>query len=176
MNIRQDSLTELEGAILSEVHHRGRSTAFQVRKAFQVSPSLEWSGSAGAIYPAIAKLTASGLIHSEKTETGRKTSLLSLTAEGEGRLNDWICDPSRAASVGLDPFRLRAGMWGALPAPMRRAALEALHGRIREEIEGLKARLTDLDAVERERIELAILLQQARLGWLDLRLAEMSAI
>ena len=172
MNNRQDSLTELEGAILSEVHHRGRSTAFQVRKAFQVSPSLEWSGSAGAVYPAIAKLTASGSIRSEKTDSGRKTSLLSLTPEGETRLNDWICDPARAASVGLDPFRLRAGMWSALPAQTRRAAFDALHRRIGEEIVGLKARLTDLDAVERERIELAVLLQQARLDWLNLRLAE----
>ncbi len=174
MKNRQDSLTELEGAILSEIHHRGRSTAFQVRKAFQVSPSLEWSGSAGAVYPAIAKLTASGLILSERTDSGRKTSLLSLTAEGETRLNDWICDPARAASVGLDPFRLRAGMWGALAEPMRRTALKALHSRIREEIDELRARLVDLDAVERERIELAILLQQARLRWLDLRLADAS--
>ncbi len=172
MNNRQDSLTELEGAILSEVHHRGRSTAFQVRKAFQVSPSLEWSGSAGAVYPAIARLTASGLIRSEKTDAGRKTSLLSLTAEGEMRLNNWICDPARAASVGLDPFRLRAGMWSALSAPTRRAAFDALLRHIQKEIEELRARLTDLDAVERERIELAILLQQARLDWLKLRMPD----
>ena len=53
MNNRQGSLTELEGAILSEIHHRGASTAFKERKAFQESMSLEWRGSAGAVYPAI---------------------------------------------------------------------------------------------------------------------------
>ena len=37
-------VTELEGAILSEIHHRGHNTAFQVRRAFQTSPSIEWSG------------------------------------------------------------------------------------------------------------------------------------
>ena len=35
-------LTELEGAILSEVFYRGRQTAFQVRRSFADSPSLEW--------------------------------------------------------------------------------------------------------------------------------------
>ena len=49
-------VTELEGAILSEIQHRGNHTAFQVRRAFQTSPSIEWSGSAGAIYPAIKHL------------------------------------------------------------------------------------------------------------------------
>jgi len=172
MNNRKDPLTELEGAILSEVHHRQRSTAFQVRKAFQVSPSLEWSGSAGAVYPAISKMVASGLVRSETTSSKLKTRLLALTAEGEARLNDWICDLDRAVSVGLDPFRLRAGMWDAIAPATRRRAFEALRQRIESEIEALAAGLAQLDAVEGERIELAIVLQKSRLSWLDQRLTE----
>lgn len=167
MNNRKDPLTELEGAILSEIHHRRRSTAFQVRKAFQISPSLEWSGSAGAVYPAISKMVISGLVNSESTSSKLKTRLLTLTPDGETRLNDWICDPERAASVGLDPFRLRAGMWDAIEPATRLRALGALRQRIESEIEALAALLPQLDAIEGKRIELAIVLQRSRLIWLD---------
>lgn len=170
MTSRKDLLTELEGAILSEIHHRERKTAFQVRKAFQVSPSLEWSGSAGAVYPAISKMVAAGLVKSDSTSSKLKTRLLTLTADGETRLNDWICDPERAASVGLDPFRLRTGMWDALAPATRRRAFEALRQRIWSQIETLATQLPDLDAVEGQRIELAIVLQESRLSWLDQRL------
>lgn len=172
MDNRKDLLTELEGAILSEIHHRQRSTAFQVRKAFQVSPSLEWSGSAGAVYPAIGKMVSSGLVKSETTSSKLKTRLLTLTPEGEIRLNDWICDPERAASVGLDPFRLRAGMWDEIAPAARQMAFKALYKRIESEIETLAAQLPELDAVEAERIELAIVLQGSRLSWLNHRLTQ----
>ena len=172
MNSRKDLLTELEGAILSEIHHRQRSTAFQVRKAFQVSPSLEWSGSAGAVYPAISKMVAAGLVRSESTSSKLRTRLLTLTADGETRLNDWICDPERAASVGLDPFRLRAGMWDAIAPATRQRAFEALSQRIESEIEALATQLPELDSVEGQRIELAIVLQRSRLSWLNRRLTE----
>lgn len=172
MNSWKDSLTELEGAILSEIHHRHRSTAFQVRKAFQASPSLEWSGSAGAVYPAIGKMVASGLVRAEATSSKLKTRLLSLTPEGEASLNAWMCDLDRAASVGLDPFRLRAGMWDAIAPASRRPVFEALRQHIASKIEELTVCLADLDSVERERIGLAIVLQKSRLGWLDRRLDE----
>jgi DNA-binding PadR family transcriptional regulator len=172
MNSRKDFLTELEGAILSEIHHRQRTTAFQVRKAFQVSPSLEWSGSAGAVYPAISKMVTAGLVTSEATSSKLKTRLLALTEDGKTRLNDWICDPERAASVGLDPFRLRAGMWDKIAPAIRRRAFEALRQRIESEIKALVAQLRELDAVEGQRIELAMVLQRSRLSWLDQRLTE----
>jgi len=38
-------LTELEGAILAEIKNGGYETAFQVRRAFATSLSLEWKGS-----------------------------------------------------------------------------------------------------------------------------------
>lgn len=113
MNNLQCSLTELEGAILSEIHHRGASTAFKVRKAFEASRSLEWRGSAGAVYAAISRLAARGLMVASQTDSGRQTKLLSVTPDGLTALTDWICDPHRAASVGQDPFRLRSGVGAA---------------------------------------------------------------
>lgn len=172
MKKSEGGLTELEGAVLSEIHHRGNSTAFQVRKAFQVSPSLEWSGSAGAVYPAIQRLVAAGLIDAETQTTGRRTSTLSLTSIGVERLEDWICDPVRAASVGLDPFRLRSGMWAHLAPGRRMEALRGLETHVRAEIETLKTYAATLDTVERARIELSIMLNETRLIWLARALAK----
>ncbi|ATQ41110.1 PadR family transcriptional regulator [Caulobacter mirabilis] len=164
-------LTELEGAVLSEIHHRNATTAFKVRRAFQVSPSLEWSGSAGAVYPAIRRLTAAGLIEARPTTSGRKTSLLALTAEGVARLADWICDARRAISVGLDPFRLRSGMWDFLDADRRQAALTEALAALNQELAFLADYLSRLDKVERRRVELSIVLQKARIAWIEEELA-----
>lgn len=167
MNILQESLTELEGAILSEIHHRSARTAFKVRMAFQDSRSLEWRGSAGAVYPAIRRLSARGLIISEPTDSGRRTSLLSLTPLGITSLENWICDLARASSVGLDPFRLRAGMWSQLTNSRRDEALPRLRQAIEDEIKSMEDYMQTLDPVERPRIELAIQLNLTRLHWLD---------
>ena len=46
-------LTELEGAVLTEIALRGNDTAYKVRRAFQLSPSVQWRGSAGAVSPTL---------------------------------------------------------------------------------------------------------------------------
>ena len=167
MTKHSSGLTELEGAVLSEIHHRLNHTAFKVRRAFQTSPSIEWSGSAGAVYPAIRRLVEAGLIESNPITTGKKGSHLSLSHDGVAALEDWICDPVRATSVGVDPFRLRAGLWSTL-APARRAdALLALRRAVDEELARLKVTLDDLDPVERARSQWSIELQAMRLRWLE---------
>ena len=135
----QSGLTELEGAVLSEIHHRGALTAFKVRKAFQDSPSIEWSGSSGAVYPAIRRMTESGLIQEKLMAQARKVNHLALTQTGIDALNQWIVAPQRATSVGLDPFRLRAGLWPHLPAEVRKEGLQRVKGEIESEVEHLRA-------------------------------------
>lgn len=166
----ETTLTELEGAVLSEIHHRGASTAFQVRRAFQVSPSVEWSGSAGAIYPAIRRLTEAGLIHAEAPASGRRTRRLSLTAQGIARIQDWIADVGRATGVGLDPFRLRAGLWAHLAPGRRRSTLQAILAALEVEIAASEGLLRTLDPVERRRAEWALILQNARRQWVQAEL------
>lgn len=162
----ESPLTELEGAILSEIQHRGADTAFKIRRAFQNSPSIEWSGSAGAVYPAIRRLTAHGLIAAATAVSGRRTSILTLTESGGVRLNEWTCDVNRAAGLGLDPFRLRSGLWDHLPAHQRRAGLKALASKIERQIEELAEYRAALDTVEQRRVDLSIALQRSRLAWL----------
>ena len=125
-------ISELEGAILSEIEHRGQQTAFQVRKAFADSFSLEWKGSAGAIYPAVRRL--------EKA-----------------------CDPVLAASIGVDPFRLRAGIWAILTPEERKELFLGLEATIEANVGALEEYLDKTDRVERVRIEMAMAVQKARL-------------
>ena len=160
-------VTELEGAVLSEIHHRAHDTAFQVRRAFQTSPSIEWSGSAGAVYPAIRRLTVAGLIEATPIPTGRRGIRLTLSLKGVAALEAWICDPVRSASVGVDPFRLRAGLWDTLDNRARTAALRGVKHAIDQELERLLASLEVLDSVERTRTEWSIDLQRLRQRWLD---------
>ena len=165
------TLTELEGAILSEIHHRGAATAFKVRKAFLASPSVEWTASSGAVYPAMRRLTAQGLIHGEAQKSARKGNTLTLTAAGVDALNDWICDLDRAAGLGLDPFRLRSGLWAELPTAVRRKQLARLLVVLKANIADLEAYGSGLDHVERRRVDLSIAQQVSRAAWVEAELA-----
>jgi len=160
-------LTELEGSILSELHHRGRQTAFQVRRSFSTSPSTEWRGSAGAVYPAIKRLERDGLIEGAATGDRRASRLLSITAAGLAAMTEWACDPARACSVGIDPFRMRAGIWMGLDAARRAKVVAAVRRELAASVEALKTYRRHGDAIERASVELSLRQQRARLEWLE---------
>jgi DNA-binding PadR family transcriptional regulator len=160
-------LTELEGSVLSELHHRGRQTAFQVRRSFSASPSIEWRGSAGAVYPAIKRLERDGLIEGAAKGDGRATRLLSITAAGLEAMTAWACDPARACSVGIDPFRMRAGIWMSLDGALRAQVLPTIRRELLESIERLTGYSRHGDAIERASVDLSLRLQRVRLDWLD---------
>ena len=160
------AITELEGAVLTEIGYRGQRTSFQVRKAFQQSPTSSWSGSAGAVYPAIERLAVAGLVHSELQTGGRGTRLLSLTANGEAALLGWAQDTDRAGTLGADSFRLRVGLWRTLTLPAQLALITKMRAQIGAELAVLGGR-QDLDPIEAVGNRMAILQQQLRLDWLD---------
>lgn len=160
-------LTELEGAILSEIHHRGEQTAFKVRRSFETSPSLEWSGSTGAVYPAIKRLERDGMVAARATGDGRATRLLSLTPQGTAAMFAWACDPQRSASVGVDPFRMRAGVWLEMDPARRRAVLAQVKAALEASIEAHRGFARNRDTIERASVDLGLRLQQTRLDWLQ---------
>jgi DNA-binding PadR family transcriptional regulator len=160
-------LTELEGSVLSELHHRGRQTAFRVRRSFSVSPSIEWRGSAGAVYPAIKRMERGGMIEAEASGDGRATRLLSITAGGIEAMNEWACDPVRACSVGIDPFRMRAGIWMSLDPARRVATTASIRQELVESVERLASWSRHGDVIERTSVDLSLRLQRSRLAWLD---------
>lgn len=156
-------LTELEGAILSEIHDRGHDTAFQVRRAFASSHSLEWKGSAGAVYPAVKRLEQKGFLEASAAQGGRATRRLSLTDNGRAALMEWACDSRLATSVGIDPFRLRSGIWIGLPPERRRTLFASLRAEIASSLVVIQDMLDATDPIERVRLAQAIRVQRARL-------------
>lgn len=115
-------LTDLEGAALAEIATRGAATSYAVAQAFARSPSEFWSGSAGAVYPLIARLAARGLVAPSQAATGKRQRLdYRITPEGRDALEAWLLDARRAAGMGFDPLRSRLAHLH-LVAPARRKA------------------------------------------------------
>lgn len=160
-------LTELEGAILAELHTRGRDTAFQVRRAFATSLAIEWKGSAGSVYPAVKRLEQRGLVAATAAQGGRGTRLLSLTDSGRAALLAWACDAKLATSVGLDPFRLRSNLWAELDAQRRREVFAALRAEIAASFPLFEESLEKTVPSEKIRVTLAIQVQRQRLRALE---------
>lgn len=162
------NLTNLEGAILAEIEHLGPQTAFQVRSSFATSLSLEWKGSAGAVYPAVARLSQEGLILTSEPVGGRKARTLSLTRLGKATLMKWATDTSAASSVGVDPFRMRASLWAKLPRGEQRSLLIALEHELAHSVTELKECLASVDPIEAVRMSLSLHVQLTRLAQVKL--------
>lgn len=162
----RNRLTELEGVILAAVRRAGSITPYKLRQAFQDSPSMEWSGSAGAVYPAMRRLKAAGLMSAKAGDDGRGTEHYSLTKAGERTLLDWTSDAARAASAGTDPFRSRAPEWLMLPAASRARILRTLADAVRARCRVLKRDMAKTDRITRAQFALELDLQRARLRWI----------
>jgi DNA-binding PadR family transcriptional regulator len=134
-------LSELECFVLGLIWKDGPCTAYALRQKLQASPSTQWSGSAGAIYPLVRRLERAGLLKSKPSGRGRRASLEYVTTQkGEAALRTWIGPPlpPEAVTVTHDPIRSRLRFLSALPPQQRRAwieaalaALEDLSGRVK---------------------------------------------
>lgn len=121
-------LSELECFTLGLVWQIGPCTPYVIRKRMLDSPSTQWSGSAGAIYPLMRRLKKHGLLRVKQEATGqRKHELYSITPAGLKALKQWIGPPmgDEAMTVTYDPLRSRARFLGALTPRQRLAWLKA---------------------------------------------------
>ena len=128
-------LTELEGSVLGLVWARQPCTPYRVRREFADSPSPHWSGSAGAIYPLMARLEAAGLLRSAAHATGgRDSRLYRATPAGRRALERWVgpAVPDEVAGVPPDPIRMRIASMEVLPPAQRRELLRQLESRMLE--------------------------------------------
>jgi DNA-binding PadR family transcriptional regulator len=162
-------LTELEGAILTEIALRGNDTAYKVRRAFENSPSVQWQGSAGAVSPAIHRLVNRGLLIAAPHPT-RRGRTLTLSAAGEEALDSWAADVEAACGVGLDPFRLRAGVWERLSPRRRNALFARLLAQLERELAIRRESPASFSELPQPK-ELAWALFESRVRWLKRRLS-----
>jgi len=120
--------SELECFVLGLVWDLGPCSPYLLRVHLARSPSSQWSASAGAIYPLVARLERQGLLSSRARTTGRRGHReLRITRQGVTVLRRWIGPPLApgAVTVSYDPLRSRARFLGILTAAERRAWVEA---------------------------------------------------
>lgn len=139
-------LSELEGAVLGIIGLEGPCTAYAVRARFLASPSPQWSGSAGAIYPLVERLERRGLLSSKAQKgTRRKGRLYALAPAGRRTLRAWLAPPLPGWALGVppDPLRTRLGFFHVLSPGERQAfvqeAREGVSLQIRAIREDLKS-------------------------------------
>ena len=121
------SVSELEGCVLGVIGLEEPVTAYAVAMVFVKSPSPQWSGSAGAIYPLVQRLRRKNLIRATRHAVGeRGRSLLSLAPAGRTAFQAWLGPPVRARVGGVppDPLRTRIRFLGLVSARRQRSFLE----------------------------------------------------
>ena len=138
----KERLSEIEGCVLALVSVEGPATPYALRKVFLDSPNPQWSGSAGTIYPLIARLLRRRLIRSKACLTGkRRGQIISLTPAGSRAVRDWIAVPipEWVAGVPPDPLRTRIRFIGAVNANQQRAFLRDAHQRLEQHLRAVEA-------------------------------------
>lgn len=165
--MQKRQLTELEGAILGAIKQLGAATGYRLRRVFLASSSLEWSGSAGSIYPAIRRLAEANYISAGAARDRRGSREFALTVKGERGIVAWLSDVDRAIGPGLDPFRSRAGLWFTLPQRQRAKLAKSLADATRARCRELKLKLTHMGDIDLRQAELELELHRMRLRWLD---------
>lgn len=136
----RDRLSELECFVLGLAWQHGPCSPYDIRRRMADSPSTQWSGSAGAIYPLMRKLERLGMLKGRAERTGnRRRREYGITDRGRQALRAWIGPPlpGEAVSVGYDPLRSRARFLSVLTPEQRRrwlcdaeAALEEVEHRV----------------------------------------------
>ena len=119
-------LSEMEACVLALIWSNGPSTPYALRQVFLKSPSPQWSGSAGAIYPLVKRLERGKLIRSSAHSTGRREGkLFVLTAAGSRAVEKWLepSVPDWVAGVPPDPLRTRIRFLGLLPLEKQKELL-----------------------------------------------------
>lgn len=143
-------LSEIEACVLALVSVDGPATPYAIRKVFLDSPSPQWSGSAGTIYPLIERLLRRKLIRSKLCLTGKRRGYqVFLTTAGSRALGLWLSlpIPEWVAGVPPDPLRTRVRFLGAVSPKQQRAFLQNAHQRTQAHLRAVEA------DCERKRVE-----------------------
>jgi DNA-binding PadR family transcriptional regulator len=174
-------LTELEGAVLGLLRRGGEGTAYSVRRVFLTSPSPHWSGSAGAIYPLIARLVRERLLAVRRSARGRRrSSIYTPTPRGLRALRSWLQPPwpPEVTGVPADPLRTRIELVGALTPAERsrfvREAIESVHVHVEAVSRDLARRRESGDRLAELADLGALAALRARVKWLERAAVELA--
>jgi DNA-binding PadR family transcriptional regulator len=151
MTTGRASRTTLEYALIGLIRQMPRS-GYELRKVFVATAMAGYSGSPGAIYPALRRLEADGLI--EGTEQpgapGRPRREYRLTPAGEAVLQEWLALPVTRNDVALrlDELMLRFAFLGYAADSQARTLefLASLEAHLDAFLDELQQQLEAIDA------------------------------
>lgn len=169
-------LTDNEAMLLALVARAQPITAYQIAKAYDLSPVSNFNTSKGKIYPIIKRLKARGLVLAEEIAgDARGTERLSCTAAGLDEVRAWVMRIAPADLLLEDPLRSKVQSFDLLSADQRVAWA-------RRARDGLLEKMAELDEYRHNvttpfhfLVEAnAMASIQVRLSWLDLVLQELT--
>ncbi len=139
-------ISTLGYALLGLVHHQPRA-GYALHKVFTTTPMGHYSGSPGAIYPALRALERTGMVRGKVQRGGtlRPKRVFSATKKGLVALKRWLLHPVSRADViwRLDELMLRfAFMDQMVSRPETLRFLESFRNEIESYIASLKAHRT----------------------------------
>ena len=166
-------LTDFEQVLLGVIDSEPRS-GYGLKKVFSSSPSSVYQPSPGALYPALRRLEARGLLRSHTTASkGRRTQrMYHVTDSGRAAHVDWLCQPVVPATVGADlglHLMRFALMEDRLPRAAIRAFLEDLENALDTFVTAMEHYLASGVQAHKPHAELAIkhgiAVHRASLDW-----------
>lgn len=112
----------LESALLGLLR-QAPASGYDLRKIFVTTPMGSFSDSPGAIYPALKRLEARGLVRGKVEERGglRRRNVFRPTSDGEAALKRWLAKPVTREDVAkrMDELLLRFAFMEAALGRMR---------------------------------------------------------
>jgi len=180
-NAGRSKLSELEAVVIGLVWSEGPCTAYAVRRIVQKSLSTQWSGSAGAVYPAVQRLERRGWIRAEATLRGRRPAMqLSITAAGRAALRSWLGPPLDAAAAGLpvDPLRTRLRFLEILSPTRRLGFIQQVRAKLTDDLQSVEADYQlslqqESSPFRRAMVRGAMKMAQARLAMIEELIADL---
>ena len=163
-------LTDNEAMLLALVARAEPITAYQIAKAYDLSPVSNFNTSKGKIYPIIKRLKARGLLLAEGIAAdGRGTERLTCTNAGRDEIRKWVMKIGSGDLLLEDPLRTKVQSFDLLSPDQRVEwvvrAKEELLAKMKE-LEDYRERVT---APFHELVhENAVASIRVRLTWLDL--------
>jgi len=134
------SVTDLEAMIIGSVVKSPDRTRYSVRMVFQRSLSGYWSGSAGAVYPAVDRLIARKFLKESPSGTAsRPSKSLVATKAGQRQLAEWMNDTSGPALALIDPLRVKINFLDIVHSNDEVAWLESVEDSLRENLNAIVA-------------------------------------
>jgi DNA-binding PadR family transcriptional regulator len=181
MSVTDPSL--LGFALLGLLKCRQPCSGYDLRMIFARTPMGTFSDSPGAIYPALRRLEAAGLIRGtvDARFVGRPRKLYRLSAKGETALRKWLTQPVTQRDVirGMADLSLRFSfMEQALDRDACVAFLESLVGELERYLptlhEHLRSRGESMSTSGSLALQAGIMGYESQLAWARMALEHMT--